>query len=116
VVGGTVSELSGWKFGNGAQTGAFQFLFNHVVHSSGTLGGFAKEVATGFGEGVYSALTLGYGSLDDVRSVAGLYSYKTSDSVVFDGSFTAGSIQGGFAGGGALGLIGLGRAGMQWSH
>jgi len=116
VVGGTVSELSGWKFGNGAQTGAFQFLFNHVVHSSGTLGGFAKEVATGFGEGVYSALTLGYGSLDDVRSVAGLYSYETSDSVVFDGSFTAGSIQGGFAGGGALGLIGRGRAGMQWSH
>jgi len=32
VVGGTVSELSGGKFGNGAQTGAFQFLFNQVVH------------------------------------------------------------------------------------
>ena len=33
VVGGTVSELSGGKFGNGAQTGAFQFLFNQVVHA-----------------------------------------------------------------------------------
>lgn len=32
VVGGTVSELSGGKFGNGAQTGAFQFLFNKTVH------------------------------------------------------------------------------------
>jgi len=32
VVGGTVSELSGGKFGNGAQTGAFQYLFNQVVH------------------------------------------------------------------------------------
>gem|GEM_PF-3456929 len=34
VVGGTVSELSGGKFGNGAQTGAFQYLFNKVVHKS----------------------------------------------------------------------------------
>jgi len=32
VVGGTVSELSGGKFGNGAATGAFQFLFNKSVH------------------------------------------------------------------------------------
>jgi len=32
VVGGTVSELSGGKFENGAQTGAFQFLFNQWVH------------------------------------------------------------------------------------
>ncbi len=32
VVGGTVSELSGGKFGNGAQTGAFQYLFNRTVH------------------------------------------------------------------------------------
>ena len=30
VIGGTVSKLSGGKFANGAQTGAFQYLFNQV--------------------------------------------------------------------------------------
>jgi len=31
VVGGTASELSGGKFANGAQTAAFQFLFNEIA-------------------------------------------------------------------------------------
>jgi hypothetical protein len=34
VVGGTTSALSGGKFGNGAATGAFQFLFNQVASGS----------------------------------------------------------------------------------
>lgn len=33
VIGGTVSTISGGKFGNGAQTGAFQFLFNQASPS-----------------------------------------------------------------------------------
>jgi len=55
VVGGTVSELSGGKFGNGAQTGAFQFLFNQVVHQ----GVSARELARRKGDeilGPYLAL------------------------------------------------------------
>ena len=50
VVGGTVSELSGGKFGNGAQTGAFQFLFNATVHAATTSGdsGRISEEGTSF--------------------------------------------------------------------
>ena len=32
VVGGTVSVIGGGKFANGAQTGAFSYLFNHWAH------------------------------------------------------------------------------------
>jgi hypothetical protein len=32
LVGGTVSELAGGKFGNGAVTGAFQMAFNKLAH------------------------------------------------------------------------------------
>ncbi|SMN12661.1 Rhs family protein [Bathymodiolus heckerae thiotrophic gill symbiont] len=33
VVGGTVSVIGGGKFANGAQTGAFRYLFNESMHS-----------------------------------------------------------------------------------
>jgi hypothetical protein len=33
VAGGTVSVLGGGKFGNGAMTGAFDYLFNDCAHS-----------------------------------------------------------------------------------
>ena len=32
IVGGTASELGGGKFTNGAMTGAFVMLFNHLEH------------------------------------------------------------------------------------
>ncbi|MFV0377408.1 MAG: T6SS effector amidase Tae4 family protein [Mangrovibacterium sp.] len=32
VVGGTASELGGGKFANGAVTGAYTMLFNHIAH------------------------------------------------------------------------------------
>jgi hypothetical protein len=32
VVGGTISVIGGGKFANGAQTGAFRYLFNHDMH------------------------------------------------------------------------------------
>ncbi len=35
MVGGTVSELSSGKFGNGAITGAFQMAFNQLAHDDG---------------------------------------------------------------------------------
>ena len=35
AIGGTASKLSGGSFANGAQTGAFQQLFNHLAHQYG---------------------------------------------------------------------------------
>jgi hypothetical protein len=32
VVGGTISMIGGGKFANGAQTGAFRYLFNEWTH------------------------------------------------------------------------------------
>ena len=32
VVGGTISELGGGNFANGAVTAAFSFMFNHLIH------------------------------------------------------------------------------------
>jgi len=37
IVGGTLSTLGGGKFANGAQTGAFQYVFNFWVHRNGEL-------------------------------------------------------------------------------
>lgn len=34
VVGGTAAELGGGKFANGAQTGAFSYLFNECLHTN----------------------------------------------------------------------------------
>ncbi len=34
VVGGTISVIGGGKFANGAQTGAFRYLFNESMHDS----------------------------------------------------------------------------------
>lgn len=31
IVGGTISTIGGGKFSNGAQTGAFQYIFNHMI-------------------------------------------------------------------------------------
>jgi hypothetical protein len=34
VIGGTISMIGGGKFANGAQTGAFRYLFNENIHDS----------------------------------------------------------------------------------
>ena len=53
AIGGTASKLSGGSFANGAQTGAFQQLFNHVATSvtkstgDGALDGATAEKARG---------------------------------------------------------------------
>ncbi|CAB5497726.1 hypothetical protein AZO1586I_224, partial [Bathymodiolus thermophilus thioautotrophic gill symbiont] len=36
VIGGTISVVGGGKFSNGAQTGAFRYLFNESMHQQGT--------------------------------------------------------------------------------
>ena len=48
VVGGTISVIGGGKFANGAQTGAFRYLFNEWTHAGQTIiktttSGFNKE-------------------------------------------------------------------------
>ncbi len=121
AIGGTTSLLSGGTFASGARTGAFQQLFNETSHP-GSFGDFATDAIAGFGEGVYSAITFGYGDLNDVRWAldqafdGGFAPYTPKDDIVFGGSHTIGAIQGGFALGGAVGLVGRGRQGWQWSH
>jgi hypothetical protein len=107
AIGGTASKLSGGSFANGAQTGAFQQLFNSWIHdvaNPGTPGGFAVEATIGFGEGVHSAITFGMGDLNDVRWVFGT-EYSPSDPIIHDGAKTIGLIHGSAT----LGLTGLGR-------
>ena len=45
VLGGTASAISGGKFANGAQTGAFQFLFNQVASSAEKLAERASQIS-----------------------------------------------------------------------
>lgn len=47
MVGGTASVLGGGKFANGAQTGAFSYLFNQVAHreNNAELGDIARKEA-----------------------------------------------------------------------
>jgi hypothetical protein len=46
VVGGTAAELGGGKFANGAQTGAFSYLFNHCAHVGGGCWAALKDAAS----------------------------------------------------------------------
>jgi RHS repeat-associated protein len=121
MVGGTASVASGGKFANGAITGAFSRAFNDESHRGWVDDlveygpGFASDAVVGFGEGVFKAITFGFGDLAEVRDAMGIGPYH-GDEIVMGGARTVGGIQGGFALGGALGLVGRGRAGWQWSH
>ncbi|OIR25173.1 hypothetical protein BGC33_05595 [Bathymodiolus thermophilus thioautotrophic gill symbiont] len=42
IVGGTISVVGGGKFANGAQTGAFRYLFNESMHTAHTTTGKRK--------------------------------------------------------------------------
>jgi hypothetical protein len=52
VVGGTAAELGGGKFANGAQTGAFSYLFNEALHSRDTVVTIYGRYAAGVGDAV----------------------------------------------------------------
>jgi RHS repeat-associated protein len=58
---------------------------------------------TGFGDGVYSAITLGLGNLQDVRNLAHIDGGVNPCSKVYRASHLAGALEGGIALGGSVG-------------
>jgi hypothetical protein len=73
VTGGTVSVLGGGKFANGAQTGAFSYLFNYCAHAADCWRQAQEQVAKvwlGIGKAVGDviwALTPGTASIDCIQ-------------------------------------------------
>ncbi len=59
------------------------------------------DAATGFGDGVYEAITLGMGDLQDIRDTAGIDGGVNKCSSEYGWSSTAGNVVGGVALGGA---------------
>lgn len=124
ALGGTTSVLTGGKFANAAITAAFSRAFNDERHGAVLdaleeelrfLPGFASDVAVGFGDGAFRAITFGFGDLNDVRNTFGIGPYM-ADQDVYSGAFALGGIDGGFALGGAVGLVGKGSRGWEYSH
>lgn len=58
------------------------------------------DAATGFGDGVYTAITLGLGDLQDVRDLAGIDGGVDKCSGLYRGASIAGNVAGGTALGG----------------
>ena len=63
VVGGTISELGGGNFANGAVTAAFAFMFNHVAHEVREQTKAALEASLEMADNAYSLV--GEPDLDD---------------------------------------------------
>jgi hypothetical protein len=129
IVGGTTSVIVGDKFGNGALTGAFSRAFNDELHGGANvtapkaeeeersyLGPFIMDSIIGFGEGVHKGITFGQGNMDDIRWLFGMDPHIPNDPIIKCGASQIGNIQGGFAFGGALKLLGKGKAGWEFSH
>ena len=121
VVGGSISEISGGKFANGAVTAAFaqaynangaerrrieeeelsigqwidrrieQFFIDNDIQplSQGVVDG-----AAGFGDGVFGAVTLGFGDLGGVRESIGIGGAVDETSMIYRGFETTGNIAG----------------------
>ena len=71
---------------------------------------------TGFGDGVFNAITFGYGDLSEIRSAFGINGGVNKNSDLYSGGHLAGAINGGAALGGAIGLLGKGVKGFEYSH
>ena len=79
VIGGTISVVGGGKFSNGAQTGAFRYLFNESMHQQGTPISKVTKALTpdsiavpGF-EGKIGVLSLSINSLTFESGVPNIY-------------------------------------------
>jgi hypothetical protein len=97
VIGGTASVMGGGKFANGAQTGAFGYLFNYCAHGGQCTTKFEQFMydwwpGYKFGTGIYNSLNGG--------------GFKFTEGV--DGIFAIGGIAGKGAGlvGQAFGKLG----------
>jgi RHS repeat-associated protein len=139
LIGGTISAATGGKFANGAISGAIQAAMagggsendlsaeqhasfaEHSAYNYDTALAFEPpslpqwlvDGATGFGDGVYSGITFGFGDLSDIRSAWGIDGGVRYDSMIYRGTYVAGAIEGG-ATWGVGGLSGGSRS-VFWS-
>ena len=81
----------------------------------GTLGGFIAESTVAFGDGVHHAITFGSGNLEDVRWLLGI-TYAPADTLIYDGAFKIGEMEGGVALVGSLATKAFGRGGWLNSN
>ncbi len=72
VVGGTVSVIGGGKFANGAQTGAFRYLFNESMHYA------KKQFATERAAARHALKTVNPASISENREYGGVV-YKNKN-------------------------------------
>ncbi|VVM27742.1 hypothetical protein BSPWISOXPB_3244 [uncultured Gammaproteobacteria bacterium] len=76
VVGGTISVIGGGKFANGAQTGAFRYLFNDDMHYGRTFSN-SRKFKTQHNAAIH-ALKINATSISENREYGGLI-YENSD-------------------------------------
>ncbi|VVH57833.1 Rhs family protein-like precursor, partial [uncultured Gammaproteobacteria bacterium] len=76
VVGGTISVIGGGKFANGAQTGAFRYLFNEGMHYGRTFSN-SRKFKTQHNAAIH-ALKINATSISENREYGGLI-YENSD-------------------------------------
>ncbi|MCF6325337.1 MAG: hypothetical protein L3J89_13630 [Gammaproteobacteria bacterium] len=87
VVGGTVSVIGGGKFGNGATSAAFVYMFNHFAHAGeeSSAGGYSPasgDYATENGNVVSLTVTdngNGYTGLEDASGINYDFDYVTGE-------------------------------------
>jgi hypothetical protein len=74
------------------------------------------DAVTGFGDGAFRAVTLGFGDLNEIRNALGIDGGIDRCSAAYKNSLVAGGITGGAALGGAVGMLGKGLKGFEFSH
>lgn len=108
----TDEALDGDVEGQGIIGKALVILGRYISPSKG------MNLTAGFGDGIYNAITFGIGDdLSDIRWLLGLdvAAIDTSASS-YNAAFLTGGIAGGAALGGAIGVMGKGVKGYEYSH
>ncbi len=77
---------------------------------------YVMDGVVGFGDGAFNAITFGLGDLDEIRKAMGIDGGVNLNSDAYNNSYIVGAINGGGAVGGALGLVGKGVKGFEYSH
>lgn len=108
VIGGVASELAGGSFKYGAIQSAMSYGLNDCLHGEHctfvppSLPQGVVDFFSGFGDGVYSAITLGMGDLGDIREMLGTDALVNKESAIYGGAEIGGNVVGAAALGGAV--------------